>query len=147
MSLRDEIQSRQHAALKAGETAAVSTLRLLWSAIRNEEINVQHPLADAEVQAVAARQVKQLADALADYQKGGRADLAAPAKAEIELLSAYLPAQLSADELNALAARVVGELGAKGSADIGRVMAAVMKEVKGRADGNQVRAIVARLLA
>lgn len=147
MSLREEVQSRQRAAMKAGETATVSTLRLLWSALRNEEINVGHPLSDDEVRTVGVRQVKQLTDALADYQQGGRADLVAQAKAEIELLSAYLPVQLSEIELQALVTRAIGELGAKNPADLGRVMGLVMKEAKGQADGNRVRAIVGRLLS
>lgn len=147
MPLRDQVQAQQQAALKGGVVAALSTLRLLWAAIRNEEINLQHPLSDDEVRTVVARQVKQLTDARADYEQGGRADLVAQAQAEIALLSAYLPVQLSETELQALVTRAIDELGAKNPADFGRVMGLVMKEAKGQADGNRVRAIVGRLLS
>ena len=146
MSLRDEVRSRQHAAMKAGETATVSTLRLFLAAVKNEEISVGHSLTDQEAQTVAARQVKQLRDARPDYEAGGRADLVAQTDAEIRLLSEYLPAQLSDSELESVVKRVVGEFGAKGPADMGRVMGAVMKEVKGKADGNRVRGVAGRLL-
>lgn len=147
MSLRDRVQAQQQAALKGGVKAALSTLRLLWAAIRNEEISVGHPLADEEVQSVVARQVKQLTDAQADYERGGRVDLVEKNKAEINLLAAYLPAQLSETELEAVVRRVIGEVGAKGSGDLGRVMGVVMKVAKGQAGGDRVRAIVARLLS
>jgi len=147
MSLRDSIQIRQQAALKAGETATVSTLRLFLAAVKNEEISLGHPLTDQEVQTVVARQVKQLNDARPDYEAGGRADLVAQTDAEIRLLSEYLPAQLSDSELESVVKRVVGEISAKSPADMGRVMGAVMKEVKGRADGNRVRGVVSQLLA
>ncbi len=130
--------------MKNRDTATTAVLRVLWSQIRNEEINKQHELTDEEAIAVAARQVKQLTDALGDFRNAGRTDLIEQTEGELQILTKYLPAQLSDDEL---ATAVREAVQASGVSDIGKVMGLVMKTVKGKADGNRVRAAVEKVLA
>ena len=146
MALRDDIQSAQTTAMKARQTETLSTLRMLWSAIRNEEINLRQELTDEEVIGVVSRQIKQLRDSATDFVKGGRNDLAEKANTEIKLLETYLPAQMSDDELESVTKKIIADMSAKGAGDVGKVMGNVMKQVKGKADGNRVRNIVTRLL-
>ncbi|MBP9695025.1 MAG: GatB/YqeY domain-containing protein [Candidatus Magasanikbacteria bacterium] len=147
MALRDDIQSAQTSAMKARQTETLSTLRMLWSAIRNEEINLRQELTDEEVVGVVSRQIKQLRDSATDFAAGGRIDLAEKANAEIKLLETYLPVQMSDDELDSVTKKIINDLSATGVGDVGKVMGNVMKQVKGKADGNRVRNIVTRLLS
>lgn len=146
MLLRDEIQEQQYAAMKAGDADKLSIVRLLMSAIKNEEIAKKRTLDDEEVQGVAARQVKQLQDALVDFQVGKRDDLIKKTKAEIDWLSQFLPKQLSDSELAQIVNATITELGVVSPQDTGKVMGAVMKKIKGQADGNRVRELVAQKL-
>jgi len=146
MSLRKEIQERQIAALKSKDAETLAVLRFVFSAIKNKEIDKKAELNDEEAQAVIAFQVKQLKDALKDFEAGGRQDLVDKTKAEIAILTAYLPEKMSEEELLVVVEKVIESVGAKSAQDAGRVMGAVMKEVKGRADGNQVREMVMKKL-
>lgn len=128
-------------------------MRMLKSAIQNAEIEKQGKLKDLsvkldeeEILALLRRQAKQLEEALADFVKGGRADLVEQTKAELAAVKAYLPAGLSDEDLKALVEEAVKETGASGPSDFGRLMGVVMKKVAGRADGNTVRAAVLKLL-
>ena len=147
MPLREQIQSAQKEALKDRDAERLSTLRMLWSAIRTEEINQQRELAEAEIVAVVSRQIKQAQDALQDFERGARQDLIQKAQLEIDLLRGYLPAQLSDEALLAVVDKILGSASFTGAPDIGRVMGLVMKEVKGQADGSRVRALVAKKLS
>lgn len=146
MALRDDIQRAQIEAMKEKDSAKRETLRLLWSVIRTEEINKRAELDDAGTIAVISRQMKQLEDALKDFTAAGRSDLIAKANAEKQILSAYLPSQLSDEDLKNVVERVIGSFGAATMADSGKIMGAVMKEVKGVADGNRVRDMVSKIL-
>ena len=140
--LLEKIQEDQKAALKTGERGRLSTLRMLLAAAKNEAIQKMKELSDEDVQAVVARQIKQLKDALIDYENGKRADLAASAKQEIETLTQYLPQQLSDEEVGAIVATAIQTTGATTRKDAGKVIGAVMKQVAGRADGNRVRQMI-----
>lgn len=143
MSLRDEIEARFMQAMKAKDAAATSTLRLLRSALKNEEIaKMTKALSDEQVIDVIGREAKKLKDSLADFEKGARTDLAASTRAELDLLSAFLPAQLSEDEVRAAVKAKASELGLSGQAAYGRLMGEMMKELKGKADGGLVGRIV-----
>ena len=144
MSLRQEIFSTRDNAMKNKDVAALSTLRVLCSEIKNAEIAAQSELSDEDIQKVIARQVKQLKDAVVDFASAGRDDLVAKNNAEIALLEQYLPAQLSDEQIQAQVDTVIAELGE--NADMGRTMGAVMKRVAGQADGNRVRAFVQQAL-
>lgn len=146
MSLRADIQEAQKQAMKAGQPETLAVLRMVWAAIRNEEINTQKELTDDDVISVIARQVKQLQEANLDFEKGGRADLVEKNKQEIALMMPYLPAQLSDEELQATVERVIAGGSFAGAKDVGRVMGLVMKEVGKRADGGRVRTIATKVL-
>lgn len=146
MSLRNEIQEKMYAAMKAGDAKNLAVMRLLKSAIKNEEIQLQKELNDEQVQSVVARQVKQLSDALKDFEAGGRSDLINQTKEEIEILSVYLPLQMSDAELSSIVDKAIELTGAKTELDVGKVMGLVMKEAKGKADGTKVREIVSKKL-
>ena len=147
MGLRETIQKAQADALKNKQADVLSTLRLLWSAIRTEEINERKELDDTGIQGVVARQVKQLRDARNDFEKGSRVDLVQKTDQEIELLSHYLPKQLSDAELKDIVVRIVAQAKSEGVQDVPTIMGRVMKEVKGIADGARVRIVVTQLVA
>ena len=146
MSVRDDMAAAQIAAQKERDTRTLSTLRLVLSAIKNEQIKRQKELTDEDVQQVVKTQVKQLADALQDFQRGNRDDLVAQTREEIAILTRYLPVQMPDEELQALVTRIVADMGAVSPGDIGKVMGMVMKEVRGAADGSRVRELVSAAL-
>lgn len=145
MPLRSEIQERQYDAMKRGDVDKLLVLRLLMSAIKNEEIEKKRELNDDEVQTIVGRQVKQLTDAIKDFEAGGRSDLVEKTKKEIAVLEDYLPEQLSDENILQVIDKTIVEMSA-GPQDIGKVMGVVMKEIKGKADGNKVREMVSQKL-
>ncbi len=147
MSLRSDIEKRFMEAMKAKDASAVSTYRLLRSAMKNAEIDKQiKELSDEEALEVIGREVKKLKDGLSDYEKAGRQDLADQAKTEIALLSGFLPAQLSEEDVRAIVAAKAAELGLSGEAAYGRLMGEAMKDMKGKADGALVGKTVKEFL-
>lgn len=146
MSLTKQLDQDMKLALKSKDKNRLSTIRMLKSAIKKEEIDKKHSLNDDEVIAVIVREVKQRKDSIAQYEQAGRGDLADKEKAEIEVLSAYLPEPLSDEELKDLVKQVIQEVGATSKADMGKVMGAIIPKVKGRADGRQVNRIVQEML-
>ena len=139
MGLKEQIVAETNEALKAGEKLRVSTLRLLSAAIKNREVEVQHELDDDEVRDVAVKEAKRRREAIEAYQSGGRDDLVTKERAELDLLSAFLPEQLTDDEVDALIAEAIEQTGATSMQEIGKVMGAVMAKAKGKADGNLVQ--------
>lgn len=146
MSLRQNIATAQTEALKARDEKKLSILRMLWSAIKNLEIDKKHELADEEVQQIVAQMVKQLSEALKDFQAGARADLVESANFEINLLKSYLPEQMSDEELQDAIKKILAGVGELKPNELGKIIGLVMKEVKGKADGNRVREIVSKLM-
>jgi uncharacterized protein YqeY len=144
MSLQTTIEADYKQAFKASDRPVVSALRMLKSAIKNQEIDVGRELTDEETLAIVTREVKRRREAHAQYQNGGRADLAEHEQADIAVYSRYLPAQLTAAELTSLVKETITAVGASGPTDLGKVMGAVMAKVKGRADGATVQAAVRR---
>lgn len=147
MSLVEKITDNMKAAMKAKDSATLSTLRLLLSAMKNKKIDVQHELSDAEVQDVVKTQVKQLKDSIEPFKAGGREDLATSVQVEIGVLEQYLPAQMSDEELLSVVKEAVEKSGATSKADMGKVMGVAMAAVAGRADGTRVKDIVGSLLS
>jgi uncharacterized protein len=133
-------------ALKNKDKQKLSTIRMLKSAIKKEEIDKKRPLNDDEIISVIMREVKQRKDSLAEYKAAGRDDLVEKEQAEIDILSAYLPEQMSEEELKALVQQVIEEVGAGSKADMGKVMSAIMPKVKGRAEGRLVNRLVQEAL-
>jgi uncharacterized protein len=146
MTLSEQITSDMKDAMKAKANATLSTLRLLRSAIKNKEIDLQHALTDDEVLAVVKYQVKQLKDSIVSYDAAGRDQMVKDAQVEVDLLSNYLPAEMGDEELEKIVRTVIEQTGATSKADMGKVMGAAMKAADGGADGNRVKEIVMKLL-
>lgn len=148
MSLNERLTEDMKAAMKSGPAGKVrlDTIRFLKAALKNVEIDKKAPLTDEDILGIVTKQVKQLRDSIAEFEKGGRTDLIEKANAEIEVLSGYLPQQMSADEVRELARQVVAEVGAQGPKDMGKVMGPLVARTKGRADGKLVQQIVKELL-
>lgn len=149
MNLKEKILADLKEAMKAGEAEKRDTLRLLSSAIKNEEIvkiKREGGLEDSEVMEVVSRMIKQRRDSVEQYESGNRADLAEKEKKEIAILMAYLPAQLSAEEVKASILKIMGSLDESKKANFGQVMQEVMKELKGKADGKMIKETIEELL-
>ncbi len=129
-------------AMKEKDKIRLSVIRMVRTALKNEEIERQRPLTEEETIQVLQRERKQRRESLQAAQQAGRTDLEAQAQREIAILEEYLPTPLSEEELRRLVEETIAEVGAKGKADLGRVMAALMPKVKGRADGKAVNALV-----
>jgi uncharacterized protein len=123
------------------------TLRMAVAAVYNAQKAARRELTDDEVVAVLGREVKTRRESVEAYSAAGRADAAQREQAELELISGYLPAQLADEEVETLARTAIDETGATSPRDMGRVMATLMPRLRGRADGKQVSAVVARELA
>ena len=147
MALKDKIQEALKVALKQQRKVEVSTLRLLLSEIKYAEIAQQKPADDSKVLDVIGKEVKRRRESIEAFKKGNRSDLVAQEEAELAVLMSYLPKQMSREEIMAAAQQVVDAVGAKGPGDKGKVMAQLMPQVKGKADGKEVSEIVSELLA
>ncbi len=147
MSLRERIQKDMQDALRQGDKERLSVLRMLRAAVRNAEIDRQHDLDDDEVVAVLTKAAKQRRESVEAYRQGGREDLAVAEEAELQIIEAYLPQQLSEKEVREIAARTIAELGAQGPQDMGWVMKHLMGQLRGQADGRLVNAIVREILS
>lgn len=143
--LKQKIQDDLKSAMKAGDARKRDTLRMLDSMIKNVEIEKmkrEAGLTDEEIQEVIARGIKQRKDSVAQYESGGRPELAEQEKSEIEILLGYMPAQMSEEEVRGAVKSVIAQTGTSSKADMGKVMGAAMGKLKGKADGNLVKKIV-----
>ena len=147
MTLKNRIQDDMKDAMRAKDAARLSTIRLLLAAIKQREVDERIALDDAQVLAVLEKMVKQRRESIAAFEQGGRADLADKEKAEIAVLSAYLPEQLSEAEVDALIRAAIAETGAASMKDMGKVMGAVKAKAAGRADMGAVSARIKAALA
>ena len=146
-SLRERLREDLKAAMRAREIVRRDTIRMLEAAIKNAEIERRgEELADEDVLAILQRQMKQRRDSIEQFEQGGREDLAEIERAEMAVIEAYLPEQLSRGDIAEAARRVIGQVGASGPGDRGKVMGPLMKELRGRADGAAVNAVVSELL-
>jgi uncharacterized protein YqeY len=148
MALREQINDDLKAAMRSGETVRRDTIRLLTAALKQREVDERKTLTDADVLAVIEKMIKQRRDSIAQFEQGGRQDLADKEKQELGLLQAYMPQAMGDDEVAAAVAAAVAETGAAGPADMGKVMALLKPKLAGRADMGKVSAAVkARLTA
>jgi uncharacterized protein YqeY len=146
MGLRDTIEADTKNALKSGAKDKVSTLRMLNAALKNKQIDKRRPLTEDEVLETVRSLIKQRRDSIEQFAKGGRQDLVDKETAEITVLEAYLPAQLSREELVVMVRDAVAQTGASGAKDMGKVMKALIPMVGGRADGKLVSELVKHAL-
>ena len=147
MSLKDRITEDMKAAMRARQAERLSAIRLLLAAIKQREIDSRTEADDAAVLAIVEKLIKQRKDSIAQFDAGGRADLVAKETAEVEVLAAYLPQQMSEAEVGAAIDAAISELGATGPAAMGKVMGLLKPRLAGRADIGQVSAVVKRRLA
>ena len=147
MSLKARITEDMKSAMRARETERLATIRLLLAAIKQKEVDERIELDDAAVIGVVDKLIKQRKDSIEAFRKAERHDLADKEQAEMQVLQAYLPARMNAQEVTQAVAAIVAELGAKGPGDMGRVMAAVKAQLSGKADMGQVSAAVKSALA
>jgi uncharacterized protein YqeY len=129
-------------AMRAKEAARLSTIRLLLAAIKQREVDERIELDDAAVLGVIEKMMKQRRESIAQFEKAARNDLADVEKAEIQVLSGYLPQQLSADEVEKAVQSAISETGAAGAKDMGKVMGALKAKLAGKADMGKVSALV-----
>lgn len=147
MSLQQRVTDELKSSMLARQTVRTGTLRMLKAALGYAQIEKKtDTLVDADVMAVIQREAKKRRDSIEEFEKGGRAEMAANEKAELEVLSEFLPKALSVEELENLVRGVIAEVGATSKKDMGPVMKAAQAKIDGRADGKTVSALVSRLL-
>lgn len=147
MSLKTRINDDVKAAMRAGDVRRRDALRLLLAALKQREVDERKELSDADVVAVIEKMIRQRRDSIAQFEQGGRQDLADAEKFELEVLQAYMPQAMSEAEIEAAVNAAMQESGAKGMADMGKVMAALKGRLAGRADMGKVSALVKSKLA
>jgi len=133
--------------MRAKDAARLSTIRLLLAAIKQREVDERIELDDAAVLGVIEKMIKQRRESIVQFEKGARQDLAAVEKAEVQVLSAYLPAQMVDAEIQKQIDSVISETGASSAKDMGKVMAALKARLAGKADMGKVSALVKTKLA
>ena len=138
-NLKSEILQRTQQALKAGDKLRVGALRLLSAAIKNKEVELRHELSDDEVRDVAGKEVKKRTESIEAFDAAGRTELADKERAERDVLSAYAPAQLAEDAVDALVDEALAATGATSFKEMGKVMGFVMGKAKGQVDGGLVQ--------
>ena len=142
MSLSEQIQKDMYAAMKNGEKDKTVTLRSALSKLKDKRIDKQDDLSEQEELQVIKTMVKQRYESIEMYEKGGRDDLVAKEKTELEILETFMPQMMGAEELGTLINAVIAETGATSMSDIGKIMPEVMKRSAGRADGKLAQSLV-----
>jgi len=147
MTLKEQLMADFKEAMKAKDEVAKNTISFARAAVKQYEVDTREELDDAGIVAILAKQVKMRKDALADFEKAGRTDLVESYNAEIEILTRYLPEQLSEEKLREIVAETAAALGIEGGKqNMGKLMGPVMAKVKGLADGNAVKKVVQEFL-
>ena len=159
MSLKDQLNADLRDAMRANDDTRRSTLRMLLTAVRNAEIPPERAdtnapaagperldLNDEAVLDIVRKQIKQRRDSIDVYSKAGRTDLASREEAEVVVLQVYLPPQMSREDIAEAARAVIQRIGARGPADKGKVMGPLMSELRGKAEGGEINAVVTELL-
>ena len=147
MGLKQQITDDMKAAMRAKEATKLGTIRLIIAEIKRKEVDERIELDDTQTQAIVEKMIKQRKDSITQFEAGNRADLADIEKAELAILTAYMPAGLSDEEVAAEVAAAVAASGASGPQDMGKVMAIVKPKLAGRADMTVVSALVKKALA
>ena len=144
--LKQQITDAMKAAMKGGDKARLGVIRLILAAIKQREVDERIELDDSQVLAVLDKMVKQRRDSIQQYEDAGRDELAAAEAAEIEVIQDFLPAELSAAEIDEIISAAIAETGAESMRDMGRVMGIVKPKVQGRADVGKVSGLVKQKL-
>ena len=147
MALRDRLNDDIKSAMKAREQTRLDALRLLSAAVKQKEVDERITLDDAGLVAIVEKEIKKRRESITQYEKAQRQDLADKEKFEISVMEAYMPQQLSQAEIDAIVAEAIASTGAKGPADMGKVMGAVKPKLAGRADMGKVSGLIKGKLA
>jgi uncharacterized protein YqeY len=142
VSLKTRITDDVKAAMRGGDAARRDAIRLLLAAMKQREVDERKELADADIIAIVDKMIKQRRESIAQFEKGGRQDLADREKFELGVLQAYMPQALSDAEIERAVAAAIQDAGAKGASDMGKVMAALKPQLAGRADMSKVSSLV-----
>ncbi|MDP1682106.1 MAG: GatB/YqeY domain-containing protein [Burkholderiales bacterium] len=142
MSLREKIIEDMKQAMRDKATARLSTIRMLLAAIKQREVDERIVLDDVQVLTVIEKLLKQRRESIVQFEKGARPDLVAIEQAEVEVLLAYMPAQMGEAEIEAIVAEAIAQTGAQGPADMGKLMAVLKPKLAGRADMGRVSGLV-----
>ncbi len=144
--LKQKLTDDLKQAMKGGDEVKRSVIRLVMAAIKNAEIARQAASSDADILGIIAKEVRQRQESIESFKQGNRHDLVVKEEAEMAVLKEYLPQQMTREEIMAEARRVIDEVGAVGLSDKGKVMPKLIAELKGRADGREINAVVTELL-
>ena len=144
--LQQKLTDDLRQAMKSGDTVKRSVIRLVMAAIKNAEIAKQKTLEDSDVLGIIAKEIRQRKESIEAFKQGNRPELAAQEEAEMAILEAYMPAQMSRDEIVAEARQIIQEVGAGGLSDKGKVMPKLIAKLKGKADGREINEVVTELL-
>jgi uncharacterized protein YqeY len=147
MGLKEQITEDMKAAMRAKDTGRLGTIRLLTAAMKQKEVDERIELTDAHVLAIIEKMIKQRKDSISQFEAGGRQDLADIEKAELTVLSAYMPPELSEAEISGEVAAAIAQTGAAGPQDMGKVMGVLKPKLAGRADMTAVSALVKKALS
>lgn len=147
MTLKEKLSEDMKAAMRAKQSEKLATIRLINAAIKQREVDERIELGDDQVLSVIEKMIKQRKDSITQFEAGGRQDLADKEKAEMVVLAAYMPAQMSDAEVQAEVAAAVAQSGASGPQDMGKVMAILKPKLAGRADMTAVSGLVKAALA
>ena len=147
MSLKEQLANDLKDAIRQQDEPRKNAIRMATWAIKNAEVEKGAELNDPDVMAIIGREAKRRKESIAEFGKAGRDDLVAKEQAELEVLQAYLPEQISREEILKAAREVIAELGAGGPADKGKVMPVLIGRLAGRAEGREINEVVSELLA
>ncbi|MFD6439204.1 GatB/YqeY domain-containing protein [Peribacillus sp. NPDC060186] len=147
MSLLERLNNDMKQAMKNKEKDKLSVIRMLKASIQNEALKLRQDLTDNEELTVLSRELKQRKDSLQEFENAGRSDLVDKVRTELVYVEAYMPEQLSEEEISKIVKQTIEEVNATSKADMGRVMGALMPKVKGKADGSLVNKLVQQHLS
>lgn len=142
MSVMERLNQDMKQAMKDKSALKLSVIRMVKAAIQNEEITKGKPLSDDDVLTILSRELKQRRDSLQEFEKAGRDDLSSKTREEIDILTSYLPEQLSEEAIRQIVREAIAQVGATSKKEMGKVMGVVIPKVKGKADGSIVQTIV-----
>lgn len=146
-SLKQKLMDDLKQAMRGGDEVRRSVIRLVMAAIKNAEIARHAAVDDGDILGIIAKEVRQRGESIEAFKQGNRQDLVAREEAELAVLQQYLPQQMARDEVMEAARRVIEEVGASGLSDKGKVMPKLIAQLKGRADGREINAVVTELLS
>jgi uncharacterized protein YqeY len=146
-SLKEKLNNDLKQAMRDGDKVKRSVVRLVLAAIQNAEIAKQATLEDGDVLGIIAKEIRQHQESIDAFRAGNRQDLIDQEEAELKILQEYLPKQMTRDEVVAEAKKIIAEVGAQGPGDKGKVMPKIIAQLKGKADGREINAVVTELLS